>query len=171
MLLGTASDLAWAGAILGQMPGLEHSFPATKSNLALAELDEPRIDRDTLAFLQYTSGSTGAPKGVMVRHGNLLANMDQMERLIDVDNAIACTWLPAYHDMGLIGGIFQCWYSGRHNVLLAPLAFFQHPLRWLRAISGYRGDDDRARRTSPTTCACARQAGGAPRPRSVCHCD
>jgi len=139
VLLGAATDLAWAGSLLGQLPGLSTLVSSDDIELSLADKwREPAIDRGTLAFLQYTSGSTGAPKGVMVRHGNLLANMDQMERTIDIDDAIACTWLPAYHDMGLIGGIFQCWYSGRHNVMLAPLAFFQHPLRWLRAIERYR---------------------------------
>ncbi|HEY2840983.1 MAG TPA: AMP-binding protein [Pirellulales bacterium] len=139
VLLGAASDLAWAGSLLGQLPALKTLVSSDKVELAMADQwREPAIDRDTLAFLQYTSGSTGAPKGVMVRHGNLLSNMDQMERTIDIDDAVACTWLPAYHDMGLIGGIFQCWYSGRHNVLMAPLAFFQHPLRWLRAIERYR---------------------------------
>jgi acyl-CoA synthetase (AMP-forming)/AMP-acid ligase II len=139
LLLGAATDLAWASSLLGQLPGLRTFVSSDEIDLALADRwREPAIDRGTLAFLQYTSGSTGTPKGVMVRHGHLLANMDQMERTIDVDDAIACTWLPAYHDMGLIGGIFQCWYSGRHNVMLAPLAFFQHPLRWLRAIERYR---------------------------------
>ena len=96
------------------------------------------MSRDTPAFLQYTSGSTGTPKGVLVRHGTVLANLAQMEQMLDVDDAIACTWLPAYHDMGLVGGILQCWYSGRRNVLMSPLAFFQQPLRWLRAVSQYR---------------------------------
>jgi len=137
--LATASDMAWAQSLLGQMPGLQTLVSSDKVELAMAqEWREPTIDRETIAFLQYTSGSTGTPKGVMVRHGNLLANMDQMERTIDIDDAVACTWLPAYHDMGLIGGLFQCWYSGRHNVLLSPLSFFQHPLRWLKAVERYR---------------------------------
>ena len=107
--------------------------------LSLAERwTAPRIDRDTLAFLQYTSGSTGEPKGVMIRHGNVLHNLAQMEETVDIDDAVACMWLPAYHDMGLIGSILQCWYSGRHNVMLSPVAFFQRPLRWLEAIARYR---------------------------------
>lgn len=139
LLLGTASDLSWARSMLGHLPGLRTLVPSDEIDVGLADRwRESAIDRESLAFLQYTSGSTGAPKGVMVRHGNLLANLDQMERTIDVDNAVACTWLPAYHDMGLIGGVFLCWYSGRQNVLLPPLAFFQHPLRWLKAIERFR---------------------------------
>ncbi|HEY4312213.1 MAG TPA: AMP-binding protein [Pirellulales bacterium] len=139
VLLGTASDLAWAGALLGQLPGLAQLVPSDVIDLAgAADWNPPHLDRGTPAFLQYTSGSTGTPKGVLVRHGNVLANMAQMEALIDVDDALACTWLPAYHDMGLVGGIFQCWYSGRRNVMMSPLAFFQQPLRWLRAAADYR---------------------------------
>ena len=139
LLLGTSSDLAWAGAMLENLPCLEALVATDAIELSLAERwTAPRIDRDTLAFLQYTSGSTGEPKGVMIQHGNVLHNLGQMEEVIDVEDAVACMWLPAYHDMGLIGSILQCWYSGRHNVLLSPVAFFQRPLRWLEAISRYR---------------------------------
>jgi acyl-CoA synthetase (AMP-forming)/AMP-acid ligase II/acyl carrier protein len=139
VLLGTAADLAWAGAMLGAIPGLGQLLPSDTIELSLADAwAAPTLDRDTPAFLQYTSGSTGTPKGVLVRHGNVLANMAQMEQMIDLENAIVCTWLPAYHDMGLVGGIFQCWYSGRRNVMLSPLAFFQQPLRWLQAVAAYR---------------------------------
>ena len=139
VLLGTASDLAWAGAMLGQIDGLGQLVPSNTIDKELAEhWTAPRLNRNTPAFLQYTSGSTGTPKGVLIRHGNVLANMTQMEQMIDVENAVVCTWLPAYHDMGLVGGIFQCWYSGRRNVMLSPLAFFQQPLRWLRAVADFR---------------------------------
>lgn len=140
LVLGTRSDLAWTSGMLGQIPGVE-SLIAT-DQIVLQEAEHwvpPRLDHDTLALLQYTSGSTGAPKGVMVRHGNLLHNLAQIEQAIDVPDAVAVTWLPAYHDMGLIGGILQCWYSARHSVMLSPVAFFQRPLRWLQAIEQYQG--------------------------------
>ncbi|MBI2824765.1 MAG: AMP-binding protein [Planctomycetia bacterium] len=139
LLLGTASDLGWAEAVLGQIPALRTLLPSDNADPRLAERwTAPPLDRATPAILQYTSGSTGAPKGVLVRHGNVLANMAQMEQAIDVDDAVACTWLPAYHDMGLIGGVLQCWYSGRRNVMLSPVAFFQRPLAWLQAVAAYR---------------------------------
>jgi 8-amino-7-oxononanoate synthase len=99
----------------------------------------PDISEHTLAFLQYTSGSTGVPKGVMLTHGNLLHN----SRLINLAfehtrSSSGVFWLPSYHDMGLIGGILQPIYCGRPNVLMAPLAFLQKPIRWLSAISKYR---------------------------------
>jgi len=139
LLLGTSSDLAWAGTMLHQIDRLRELVVTDAADTSLADDWTPvPLDRETLAFLQYTSGSTSTPKGVMVQHGNLLANLAQMEQALDVPNAIACTWLPAYHDMGLIGGILQCWYSGRRNIVLTPIAFFQQPLRWLQAISDYR---------------------------------
>ena len=100
---------------------------------------EPEIDPSTLAFLQYTSGSTAAPKGVMVSHSNLLHN----ERLIQsafrqTDESIIVGWLPLYHDMGLIGNVLQPLYLGASSILMAPTTFLQSPVRWLQAISDYR---------------------------------
>jgi FkbH-like protein len=99
----------------------------------------PRLDGDSLALLQYTSGSTSSPKGVMVSHGNLLHN----ERLIreafgQAESSVVVGWLPLYHDMGLIGNVLQPLYAGARCVLMAPAAFLQNPLRWLAAISRYR---------------------------------
>jgi acyl-CoA synthetase (AMP-forming)/AMP-acid ligase II/acyl carrier protein len=139
ILLGTTADLAWTGGVLGKLPGLEAMIATNEIDSELARSwTPPVLARQSLALLQYTSGSTGDPKGVMLSHGNLLANLAQMEATIDVDDAVAALWLPAYHDMGLIGGILQCWYSGRRSVMLSPVAFFTRPLRWLKAISDYR---------------------------------
>jgi acyl-CoA synthetase (AMP-forming)/AMP-acid ligase II/acyl carrier protein len=96
-------------------------------------------DADTLAFLQYTSGSTAAPKGVMVTHRNLLHNLAAIQHLFGHDvHSKGVIWLPPYHDMGLIGGILQPLYSGFSVVLLSPLMFLQRPIRWLKAISRYQ---------------------------------
>lgn len=99
----------------------------------------PSVNRNTIAFLQYTSGSTTTPRGVMVTHGNLLHN----ERLIQEafsqsEHSVILSWLPLYHDMGLIGGVLQPLYLGARCILMSPLAFLQRPIRWLRAISKYR---------------------------------
>lgn len=92
-----------------------------------------------LAFLQYTSGSTGDAKGVMVSHGNLMANQALIKsRFGHNENSTVVGWLPLYHDMGLIGNVMQPLYCGSHAVLMAPMAFLEKPLRWLRAISDYR---------------------------------
>lgn len=94
---------------------------------------------ETLAFLQYTSGSTGDPKGVMVSQANLMHNQRLMQRKFGHDdNAVVVGWLPQYHDMGLIGNILQPLYLGATAILMSPNAFLQNPLRWLQAISRYR---------------------------------
>jgi amino acid adenylation domain-containing protein/FkbM family methyltransferase len=99
----------------------------------------PHLDHSTLAFLQYTSGSTSTPKGVMVTHGNLLHNEELICRAFrQNEHSIIAGWLPLYHDMGLIGNVLQPLYLGARCILMSPLAFLQQPLRWLRAISDYR---------------------------------
>ncbi|MBL1208761.1 hybrid fatty acyl-AMP ligase/type I polyketide synthase [Geminocystis sp. GBBB08] len=99
----------------------------------------PYIQEDNLAFLQYTSGSTGTPKGVMVSHGNLIHNSHLISSCFENDNtSIGCSWLPPYHDMGLIGGILQPIYSAITTIMIPPVSFLQRPIRWLRAISKYR---------------------------------
>lgn len=103
------------------------------------QLWTPPKDREKeLAFLQYTSGSTGNPRGIMVSHENLLASLAAMHRE-DLESVVGVTWLPPYHDMGLIGGVLLPVYSGRWIVVIPTQAFVERPLRWLRAISHYRG--------------------------------
>ena len=95
---------------------------------------EPRPDR--LAFLQYTSGSTSTPKGVMITHGNILANMRAINACFGATaESRGVFWLPLFHDMGLIGGVLQTVYCGGSSTLMSPVAFLQRPLRWLQAIS------------------------------------
>ena len=114
---------------------------ATKEAEAPAGSIFPQPGPQDLAFLQYTSGSTSDPKGVMVSHGNLLAN-SEMIRLV-YGNTRATTyvsWVPLYHDMGLILNVLQTLYVGSLCVLMAPVSFMQRPLTWLRAISDYRAE-------------------------------
>src|SRR5678816_2826050 len=92
-----------------------------------------------LAMLQYTSGSTGEPRGVMLTHANLLHNSAVIHRVSahrPGDNGVF--WLPPFHDMGLIGGIVQPVYAGRPSTLMSPATFLQRPLAWLQAMSKYR---------------------------------
>ena len=100
---------------------------------------EPPLGADSLAVLQYTSGSTGSPKGVMVSHGNLLHNSAVIHGIFgNSSRSRGVIWLPPYHDMGLIGGIVQPVYAGAHAILISPVHFIQKPLRWLMAISRYQ---------------------------------
>lgn len=90
----------------------------------------PEINGETLAFLQYTSGSTGTPKGVMVTHDNLLRNSADLDLGWDHDeNSVIVTWLPTFHDMGLIYGMLQPLYKGCTCYMMAPVSFLQKPIR------------------------------------------
>lgn len=94
---------------------------------------------DDLALIQYTSGSTSAPKGVVITHGNIVHNERAIaETFRHGPDLVIANWMPTYHDMGLIGGLMQPIFVGGTSVLLPPLAVLQQPIRWLRAISTYR---------------------------------
>ncbi len=98
------------------------------------------IKPDDVAFLQYTSGSTGNPKGVMVTHHNLVSELEYMRQAFSVHKeTISVSWLPTFHDMGLIEGMMGGVYSGYTAILMPPVAFIQKPSRWLRAFHKYRG--------------------------------
>jgi acyl-CoA synthetase (AMP-forming)/AMP-acid ligase II len=101
---------------------------------------EPSWDPSQLAFLQYTSGSTGEPKGVMISHGNLSHNLEVIQKGFQVtpqDHGVS--WLPPYHDMGLVGGILGSAYCQNSITLFSPLHFLQKPFRWLKVISKHGG--------------------------------
>jgi amino acid adenylation domain-containing protein len=100
----------------------------------------PALTGDTLALLQYTSGSTSAPKGVMVSHGNIMHNLAAIQDFFHhTPESVGVSWLPMFHDMGLIACILHALHEGFPLVLLSPTAFLQRPLRWLQAISRYGG--------------------------------
>jgi len=111
---------------------------AIDPTLATAWCPHP-IDPDAIALLQYTSGSTARPKGVILSHANLLANTAQISLACALSPAsIGVSWAPLHHDMGLIGTILMPVYVGMPAVLMPPTAFTERPMRWLEAISRYR---------------------------------
>ncbi|RCJ21837.1 hypothetical protein A6770_04165 [Nostoc minutum NIES-26] len=142
IVLTTAQILSNSSRLLDNNPELKPlQWFATDSFVGNLENNwqEINITEDTLAFLQYTSGSTSTPKGVMVSHGNILHN----QRLIESgfghsEQSIVVGWLPLFHDMGLIGNVLQPLYLGTQCILMPPIAFLQNPYRWLQAISRYK---------------------------------
>ncbi len=98
----------------------------------------PRIRPDALAMLQYTSGSTGTPKGVMLSSANLIHNVQLICYSFEPNrHSSGLSWLPTYHDMGLVGGVLFTMFFGRPSVVMSPMAFLQKPVRWLRGITKY----------------------------------
>ncbi len=142
LVLATREVAGDAGKLADLMPELAPLRWLATEAVDDAEADrwtEPALGWDDVAFLQYTSGSTGNPKGVMVSHGNLIHNFHVIETLTGyTSEERSVIWLPPYHDMGLIGGILQPMYSGYWAALMAPVAFVQRPARWLEAITRYR---------------------------------
>lgn len=99
---------------------------------------EPAIRESSLALIQFTSGSTGIPKGCMISHGNIMSNLEVIRTFFGChSDSCGLTWLPPYHDMGLIGGILEPVFAGFPVVLMSPISFLQHPIRWLRALSRF----------------------------------
>jgi acyl-CoA synthetase (AMP-forming)/AMP-acid ligase II/acyl carrier protein len=146
--LTTSALLADSQIQFADAPHLPHLHWITTDNLqdsealdwAMPSLGEgPDSGCAAIALLQYTSGSTGTPKGVMVSHENLLYNATLIQHCFeDGEDSIGVSWLPPYHDMGLIGGILQPLSIGRPMILMSPMAFLRKPVRWLQAISRYR---------------------------------
>ncbi|MFM7406467.1 MAG: AMP-binding protein [Cuspidothrix sp.] len=141
-VLTTTANLADWSRRLASEPGLSSLSWLTTDNITPElgqQWQQPAIAQDTLAFLQYTSGSTAMPKGVMVSHGNLIHNLEQIYRFFGhTPDSRGVIWLPTYHDMGLIGGVLEPVYGGFPVTLMPPVAFLQKPLRWLNAISEYK---------------------------------
>ncbi len=125
-----------------ESPGLQR-IPWLSTESVAAEFAndwvKPKASLDDLGLIQYTSGSTGSPKGVMLSHRNLIANCRMITRAFQTGRkGSICSWLPLYHDMGLVGGILNPMYCGTEDNLMSPVAFLTRPIRWLRAISKYK---------------------------------
>jgi polyketide synthase 12 len=149
VILGGREVIGALGALARHLPELDGIDRVTTEDIpddAAGAWCEPDLTADSVAFLQYTSGSTSAPRGVMVTHGNLLHNERLItERMGHTPDAIAehghemfVSWLPVHHDMGLIGPVLNTVHLGATATLFSPLHFLQRPERWLTAITRYR---------------------------------
>lgn len=159
-VLGSTETIQLVPQGLGNAP--RHTLSLPQLERGRADDWEPyEADERDVALLQYTSGSTGDPRGVMVMHGNILHCLGTMHHE-DTPDVVGMTWLPPYHDMGLLGGVFVPVYSGRPIIVMSPVAFLERPVRWLQAISRYRvktsigpnfSYDLCVRKTRPQDCA------------------
>lgn len=143
LVLTTSLFLPLAEALRAQAPNLPalrwlatDTIPADLQ----ANWEAPELNRESLAFIQYTSGSTATPKGVMLSHGNILHNLSLICQKFELTpKSHGVIWLPPYHDMGLIGGVLEPLFVGFPVTLMSPATFLQRPFRWLQVISQARG--------------------------------
>ena len=129
-----------AHLLKAQVLSLREVFTPDELTATDSAFNRPAVTGDDVAFLQYTSGSTGAPKGVILTHADLLANIRAMGKAVQADSRdVFVSWLPLYHDMGLIGAWLGSLYFAMPLVLMSPLAFLARPRRWLWTIHKHRG--------------------------------
>lgn len=148
LVLTTAQLLQMAPFVFAMAPELarvEWAASDTWAQQAGGRLAAPLLRSDDLALIQYTSGSTATPKGVMIGHDNLIANLRQLQHARrGSEHTTIVSWLPFYHDLGLVGAILFPLYLGGRSILMSPIDFLKRPVRWLRAIDRYRADTSAA---------------------------
>ena len=140
MLLTVPEAKPLARLLSAQVEGLHRVVTVSELSADGSTVVRPPVQAHDIAFLQYTSGSTGNPKGVMLTHANLLANLQAMGQAVQITSTdVFVSWLPLYHDMGLIGAWLGSLYYAYPLVLMSPLTFLARPVRWLWAIHKHRG--------------------------------
>lgn len=140
ILVTVAEGKRVAQLLMSLVPPLKHILTVQELQVPGAKTVFPLISAEDIAFLQYTSGSTGDPKGVILTHANLLANIRAMGSAVNANpEDVFVSWLPLYHDMGLIGAWLGSLYYAALFVVMSPLSFLAKPERWLRAIERHRG--------------------------------
>jgi len=140
MLITVPEAQQLARLLKAQVEGLRSVVTVQELTSGAGEFNAPPLQPHDIAFLQYTSGSTGDPKGVVLTHANLLANIRAMGEAVQADSSdVFVSWLPLYHDMGLIGAWFGSLYYACQMVLMSPLAFLARPEQWLWTIHRHRG--------------------------------
>ncbi len=139
----TTGLLESLASVVPDLAANSHSVPwlATDTEECLgvdaADWCNPGSREDTLALIQYTSGSTAAPKGVVLKHANIMANQAAIKHSFGDNGLVGMNWLPPYHDMGLTGCLFHAMYRGGPSYVMSPMHFLQKPVRWLRAIQRF----------------------------------
>jgi len=143
LVLTTSMVLDAAEALLPEVPELAQKKWLATDRVTHEGADAwraPELKPETIAFLQYTSGSTSDPKGVMVSHGNLIVNEQMIAHGAGYTrDSVMVSWLPLFHDLGLIGAVLQPCFTGFLCVMMSPEAFLHRPMRWMRAITKYGG--------------------------------
>jgi acyl-CoA synthetase (AMP-forming)/AMP-acid ligase II len=146
--LTTASILSLIENVLHEFPEFEEMkwIDTETIDLELAEgWQNPEIDKDQIAYLQYTSGSTSTPKGVMLTHFNLMHHCGYLQKSCGYNaDSVSITWMPYFHDYGLVEGIMVPLYSGHRCYLMSPFSFVKRPVQWLHNITKYKGTHSQA---------------------------
>lgn len=148
LVLTTSRILSMVEDLRSQVPEFQAmrwlATEEIESELA-EEWSAPAVSSETLAYLQYTSGSTSTPKGVMVSHGNLMHHSAYLNKACGyTPDSVTVTWMPYFHDYGLVEGLIQPLYNGTPCFVMSPFAFIKRPMHWLGAISRYKGTHSQA---------------------------
>jgi acyl-CoA synthetase (AMP-forming)/AMP-acid ligase II/alkylation response protein AidB-like acyl-CoA dehydrogenase/acyl carrier protein len=147
-VLTTSAILSLVEEFREQIPEFQAMRWIDTEQVALELAEEwldPAVSRDMLAYLQYTSGSTSTPKGVMISHGNLMFHSAYLKKACGyTPDSITVTWMPYFHDYGLVEGLIQPLYNGTPCFVMSPFAFIKRPIHWLQAISRYKGTHSQA---------------------------